>query len=1012
MNSRQREIAQGRAVGLACVLVLALLLAPVALQAQSPTPLDGSFSTALALRRVNPADATRQRGQLFVLMPEQVGDPLPVTTSDQVLRVLGWGADGLLFLRAGESGLLDALRYDPAADTEMLVMGGLPVTDRYAFLPGSDTAARVLAWPGGTGAAFDALRVYAVADMTLLAAHDVSSAGLSGARLAGVVEDHATFYSPPASDRVMTLDLATGAFEAPLEALAAGESAGQVLDAEAAPGVPLALVGRVNAKDRPGIFTLEAGGSAVAHPLPDAAQRVTWQPDGAGAAVTTSVPGDFSGSTILLVGPDFGAVAGQFRAAYDSCAIFTPDSRWVLFVSPDGSELLAASLAAPDAPPRVLLSEQPVLDLCDAAWQPAGTGDAGPENAALDAGELLTGEITGEQPGVDVPLELAAGDSVTITLERTGGDLDPFLLLLGPDGRELARNDDAPQQVGDTPMNAQILNFSAPQSGTYTIRATRFFEAQGLTSGTFRLNVSAGEALPVVVAQAPTTTTPESDAADAAGAAGALPPGVPRVMVGDVLTGQIDDALVRVEYALDLLTGESVTVTLERSSGDLDPYLALRGPDGRELAFNDDADVPVGGIPLNAQIRGFRANQDGTYVITATRYGEEAGMSSGGYRLTISGGQAALPETALQIGLPVEGTITDAQPVYEYSLALDAGQTVTITLEALDAVLDPYLVLIDSSGQELAYNDDAAAQVGSSTYNAQLAGWTAPNTDVYIVRATRFLQVDGPTTGPFRLTVTSSQSGQGPVIAGVAAGAEVTIGSVVAGAITGEAYAVEYPIGLSAGETIAVTLERTSGDLDALVVIYDAEGGLLSYNDDAVIQVGSDPYNSQITGFTAPASGVYTIRATRLGLEDGETTGAFTLRVEPGQPVSVTAGGPLQVGGTGSGALSTTVFAVDYTLALGPEEPVTITMEALDPTLDPTLIVYDAEGNELAFNDDALVQVGESPYDAQIVGFVSRAGGTFTVRATHYLQEGGTSVGRFRVTVAAGTGAEPEQSTK
>ncbi len=1004
MNRRYHHAALRRALGLAGVIALALLLIPGGLHAQPSAPLDGSFSTSLALRRVYPADATRQSGQLLVLAPEGIGaDPPPVTASDQALRVLGWGPDGLLFLRAADSGMLDLLRYDPAADTEILLSGALPAGLRYAYAPG-----RVLAWPGGTGAAFSAVQVYDAGSMALLAEHDVSPSGLTGARLAGVVADRATFYSPPASDRVVTLDLATGALDDTLEVLAAGEEAGQVLAATAAPGLPLALVGHVNPKDVPGVFTFQAGEMALAHSLPDAAQRVTWRPDGAGAAVTTSVPGDFSASTILLTGPDFSAVTGALRAAFNSCALFTPDSRWVLFVSPEGGGLLAVPLAEPEATPAVLLSGEPALDLCDAAWQPGGAPasgpqDSGPLGSGLRQGELLTGEITDEQPGVEVPLALAAGEIVTITLERTGGDLDPFLLLLGPDGRELARNDDAPQQVGDTSLNAQILNFSAPVEGTYTVRATRFFEAQGLTRGTFRLSVGAGELTAVLVTPVPPPATPEQ---------GALAADIPRIMAGDVLAGQLNDALISAEYGIDLAAGESITVTLERVSGDLDPYLTLRGPDGRELAFNDDADVPIGGIPLNAQIRGFRANIDGTYVITATRYGGETGMSSGSYRLTVSAGQGALPETALQIGQPVEGTITDAQPVHDYHLALEGGQTVTITLEALDAELDPYLILLDSSGQELAYNDDAAAQVGSSLYNAQLAGWTAPESDVYTVRATRFLQVDGPTTGPFRLTVTASQSGQGAPVSGVAPGEALAIGAAVNGTLTADVYAVDYPITLAAGETIAVTLERVSGDLDALVVIYDAEGGLLSYNDDAVTQVGSDPYNSRITGFTAPAEGTYTVRATRLGIEDGATTGAFTLRVEPGQPVSAADGGPLQIGGTVTGTLTTTIFAVDYTLTLGPEEPVTITMEAIDTTLDPTLIIYDAAGNELAFNDDALVMVGDFEYNAQIVGFVSRAGGTFTVRATHFLQEGGTSVGRFRVRVEAGAAAGPDQSNK
>ncbi|NDJ87446.1 MAG: hypothetical protein GYB66_16335 [Chloroflexi bacterium] len=68
-----------------------------------------------------------------------------------------------------------------------------------------------------------------------------------------------------------------------------------------------------------------------------------------------------------------------------------------------------------------------------------------------------------------------AGDSVVITLQRAGNDqsLDPLLYLLDSANNLLAENDD----VGDSgelhPTDARI-RFTFSQSGTYTIRATRF----------------------------------------------------------------------------------------------------------------------------------------------------------------------------------------------------------------------------------------------------------------------------------------------------------------------------------------------------------------------------------------------------------------------------------------------------------------------------------------------------------------------------------------------------------
>lgn len=1012
--------------GLTLVIVFVVLMAGLPgisrIAAQPPGPLEGSFSGALALRRVDPADATRQSGQALLLTADNAaGDLAPFMASDQKLHILGWLEGGLLVLRATDDGLLAAVVYDPASDSETVLASDLPAELRYAFVAETDTtAARVVAWETGAQTPLAVVQVWAAADFQRLATYDVSAAGLMAARLAGVADDQAYFYSGQPTDAMLTLFLSTGAVDGPVEVLATGDGAGQVLYATVQPGLPLALAGRINPKDTPDAFTIPVAGgvlnagAAQTHPVPDAAQRIAWRPDGAGAAVVTAIPGDFSGSNVLLTGADFATFSPPQRVAFDSCVAFTPDSRWLLFVSPDGTSLLAASVTDPNASTRVLLRGEPALDLCEAAWQPAAPGTATPVATELQPGTVISGEITDDAYGVDVPLPLAANDTVTITMEATGGDLDAFLLLLGPDGDELARNDDAAQQIGDSATNAQLLNFTAPVDGTYTVRATRFFEAAGITRGTFRLSVVPGEPGAVVVlppTQAPTAAPQATEQVVVTPAAPATD--TLAVQVGDTLTGTLDDVTPAVNYTIDLQPGEVITVTLERLNGDLDPYLTVVGPSGREVAFNDDAEVPVGGIPLNAQLRGFSGDVAGTYTIQATRYGGGIGMSSGDYRLTVATGQALLAGSSLRVGDAVEGTITDALPILEYTIALDAGQTITVTLEALDGELDPYLLLLDSSGQEIAYNDDAAILVGNSAYNAQLAGWTAPATDVYTIRATRFLQATGPTTGPFRLSVTAGVSTAAlPAASGITTAPDVVVGDVVTGEITPDAYAVDYPILLAAGDTIAVTMEALGGDLDTLIVIYDPQGNMASYNDDAVTQVGSDPFNSRISGFTAPSGGLYTISATRLGLDEGTTTGTFELGVTSGQPVSATDGGGLTLGDSATGGLTTTVFAIDYTVTLAAGEPVTISMIALDVTLDPTLVLYDAAGNELAYNDDAETPVGDSEFNAQILGFTPRTAGTYTIRATRFLEEGGTSVGRFRLETVAGVGNGPVQSTK
>lgn len=82
-------------------------------------------------------------------------------------------------------------------------------------------------------------------------------------------------------------------------------------------------------------------------------------------------------------------------------------------------------------------------------------------------------ESTGTiEPAVEeYPLEMEVGNAVTITM--TSEEFDTVLTLIGPDGGEVAFNDD----FGDT-LNSQIV-YSADASGTYTIIAKSFDGAGG-----------------------------------------------------------------------------------------------------------------------------------------------------------------------------------------------------------------------------------------------------------------------------------------------------------------------------------------------------------------------------------------------------------------------------------------------------------------------------------------------------------------------------------------------------
>ncbi len=74
------------------------------------------------------------------------------------------------------------------------------------------------------------------------------------------------------------------------------------------------------------------------------------------------------------------------------------------------------------------------------------------------------------------------------------------------------------------------------------------------------------------------------------------------------------------QYSFEGSAGDIVTLAMDSSSPGLDPQLRLLGPDGEEVAFDDDS-----GGDGNSLIHGFRLCCTGRYTILAESYGVPTG---------------------------------------------------------------------------------------------------------------------------------------------------------------------------------------------------------------------------------------------------------------------------------------------------------------------------------------------------------------------------------------------------
>ena len=238
---------------------------------------------------------------------------------------------------------------------------------------------------------------------------------------------------------------------------------------------------------------------------------------------------------------------------------------------------------------------------------------------------------------------------------------------------------------------------------------------------------------------------------------GAAPEDVGReqaIAYGDTVQGSITANASVVRYRFEGRAGDIIGIRMNVTSGSLDPYLVLLNAAGERVAENDDDPQES---TLNAYLRRLTLPSTGAYTILATRYGEQAGTTTGDFELTLEAVEVAsladatpMAPVAITIGDTVQGSIEGAAGAVRYTFTAQAGDVVTIRMQRMSGDLDPLLVLLDASGVELARNDDLPQP---QTYDALIEAFIIPADGEYTVIATRYQETVGLSEGNFTLTL-------------------------------------------------------------------------------------------------------------------------------------------------------------------------------------------------------------------------------------------------------------------
>jgi hypothetical protein len=243
------------------------------------------------------------------------------------------------------------------------------------------------------------------------------------------------------------------------------------------------------------------------------------------------------------------------------------------------------------------------------------TTSSGSFDAVLNYGDSLQGTM-GSETGAVFGFQGTTGDVVTINAAST--EFDGLLLVYGPDGTEVARDDDSGEGT-----NPRVSNFRIPASGTYVIVLSAFNNNTPVGSAfTISLENRGGGTSSTTTTTTTTNTntnTTISPTNTPSGSAAPLPTSQPNnttsnttttssgstIAYGDAVIGSIDTTAGVTLYTFTAAAGDAVTIALTATSNytpvvailnaSQQPLVTQRGAAGQPTATISNFQIPAAG---------------------------------------------------------------------------------------------------------------------------------------------------------------------------------------------------------------------------------------------------------------------------------------------------------------------------------------------------------------------------------------------------------------------------------
>ncbi len=383
------------------------------------------------------------------------------------------------------------------------------------------------------------------------------------------------------------------------------------------------------------------------------------------------------------------------------------------------------------------------------------------------------------------------------------------------------------------------------------------------------------------------------------------------------VTGTIDHVNPVDAWSLQVANSLPVTITMHASSGSLDTFLVLLGPDGSIVASNDDMNDNTRDSQIVTQT--LRA---GRYTILATRFALQIGGTEGNYTLTIGNGQATKTTGSAATLVPNSktATVVPAGSLPAGSIEITLAWNTRADLRLL--IRDPNGLSVfsdnrtpDNSGildrlgnfkclntttSPLTYSYWPTNLLNPGTY--EVGVWMQSRcTDTQVlpeytltvnVKGTDVIKfTDRPDINQLHMLTTFTVDAAGNAAAGSkgivreAFNGDISAqrnnnpptlvyGTPVTGTIDALHPFVIYTFTAKSGDNVAISMRNTSGSLDPNLFLLNPGGTQINANDDQSAKDSNSRIEQKI-----PADGIYVVVASRYGIDLGGTAGNFELTI-------------------------------------------------------------------------------------------------------------------------------------